>query len=162
MLQASMLWLQSGRLCCLWSSYRSGSPFGPQGGTTIACQLPLKGEKGSSRLWLPPPSFSASLSQVLTHQESLHCLPRLLNMRAACSKGIKGRSLNIVANDTRHQGPFGACQCEPVDGNNHTPWGLANSFTQAYSLMKWTLLIASHCLLRAIDGPMTHEVPGHS
>lgn len=88
MLQATMVCLQSGRRCCLWSSYRLGSPSGPQGGMTTACRLPLRGEKGSSRLWLLPHSFWASLSQVLT-QQSLLCLPRLLLLSAACSQGVQ-------------------------------------------------------------------------
>ncbi len=90
MLQATVMWLQSGRQCCLWSSYRLGSPSGPQGGMTTACRLPLKGERGCSRLWLPPPSSWASLSQVLTRQPLL-CPSRLLIVSAAYSKGIPGQ-----------------------------------------------------------------------
>ena len=59
----------------------------------------------------------------------------------------------------RNQDPFSACWCEPVNGYKCTLWGPVMAHKQAYSLVSWTLLIASHCLLWAVHGLTCPHAP---
>ena len=55
-------------------------------------------------------------------------------------------------------------RCAPVNGYDYTPWEeegwqCAFTHTQACSLLTWTLLIVSLCLLRAVDGLVSPQAP---